>query len=292
MELRHLEHFLAVAEELHFTRAARRAHVVQSSLSASIGTLERDLGASLFIRSTRHVALTDAGRALVPEARRTIAAAAAARSAVAGVQGLDRGSVSIGTGKALTIDLVPILTRFCEAHPNIVLNLHQGGSLELVEAVRDGRLDFAPLGLPSRELPGVTATVLATEPMVLVCSPRHRLAERQRVRIAELADEAFVDFDPEWGIRLVNDDWFSEAGVERRVAFTVNDMDLLLDIVTGGLGVAIVPRSVAQRTSAVSFVSLGRAGPLWKVGIVVSADRPVSAAAGRLLETVQAAAAS
>jgi DNA-binding transcriptional LysR family regulator len=290
MELRHLEHFLAVAEERHFTRAARRAHVVQSSLSASIATLERDLGASLFTRSPRQVELTDAGRALVPEARRTIAAAAAARVAVADVQGLERGSVAIGTGKALTIDLVPILTRFHEAHPNITLNLHQGGSLELVEAVRDGRLDFAPLGLPDVELPGVTVTVLATEPMVLACPPDHRLAKRQRVRIEELADEAFVDFDPGWGIRLVNDDWFARSAVQRRVEFAVNDVDMLLDIVDGGLGVAIVPHSVAHRATPASFVSLGKAAPQWNVGIVVSADRPTSAAASRLLEMGQAAA--
>jgi DNA-binding transcriptional LysR family regulator len=290
MELRHLEHFLAVAEERHFTRAARRAHVVQSSLSASIATLERDLGASLFTRSTRQVELTDAGSALVPEARRTIAAAAAARAAVADVQGLERGSVAIGTGKALTIDLVPILTRFCEAHPNITLNLHQGGSLELVEAVRNGQLDFAPLGLPDRELPGVTVTVLATEPMVLACSPDHRLAKRQHVRLAELADEAFVDFDPEWGIRLVNDDWFAQAAFERRVEFTVNDMDMLLAIVAGGLGVAIVPRSATRRTTPVSVVSLGKAAPQWNVGTVVPADRPPSVAALRLLEMVQEAA--
>jgi DNA-binding transcriptional LysR family regulator len=290
MELRQLEHFLAVAEERHFTRAASRAHVVQSSLSASIATLERDLGVALFIRSTRRVELTEAGRALVPEARRTIASAAGARAAVAEVQGLQRGSVAIGTGKALTIDLVPILTRFCTAHPNITLNLHQGGSLELAAAVRDGRLDFAPLGLPGRELPGVTVTVLATEEMVLACAPDHRLARRRRVRIGELADEAFVDFDPEWGIRHVNDDWFADAHIQRRVEFTVNDVDLLLDIVTGGLAVAIVPRSVARRTHPISFVSLGRAAPRWTVGIVAPADRPPTLAARRLLEMVQAAA--
>ena len=291
MELRHLEHFLAVADELHFTRAARRAHVVQSSLSASIGTLERDLGASLFVRSTRQVALTDAGSALVPEARRTIAAAATARSAVAEVQGLERGSVAIGTGKALPIDLIGVATSFSDAHPNIALNLHQAGSVELIEAVRDGRLDFAPLGLPGHELPaGVTATVLATEPMVLACPPDHHLSNRRRVRSADLTDEAFVDFDAGWGIRLVNDDWFSEAGVERTVAFTVNDVDMLLDIVAGGLGVAIVPRSVAQRRSTIGLASLGSAAPEWKVGVVVSADRPLSAPAQRLLEMVQAAA--
>ena len=203
MELRHLEHFLAVAEERHFTRAATRAHVVQSSLSASIRTLERDLGASLFTRSTRHVELTDAGRALVPEARRMIAPPPRRRAVRRHLKRSgprSAGRWPIGTGKAPTSNLIMILTRFREAHPNIALNLHQGGSLELVEAVRDGRLDLAPLGLPGRELPGVTVTVLATEPMVLACPPHHRLANRQRVRIAELAGEAFVDFDPAWGI--------------------------------------------------------------------------------------------
>ena len=234
--------------------------------------------------------LTDAGRALVPEARRTIAAAAAARSAVADVQGLERGSVSIGTGKALPIDLIMILTRFREAHPNIALNLHQGGSLEL------GRSNARWPTRPSRRSACRAASCRSNGDRTghraesVACLPHHRLANRQRVRIAELADEAFVDFDPAWGIRLVNDDWFAEADVQRRVEFTVNDVDMLLDIVTRGLGVAIVPRSVAHRTSPVSLVSLGRAAPRWNVGIVVSADRPPSAAAQRLLEMVQAAA--
>lgn len=107
MELRHLEYFIAVAEERHFTRAAERMRVAQSGLSASIRTLERELGADLFIRSTRRVELTEAGRALLIEAHRTLASVDAARDAVAAVQGLLRGTVSVGTEQCLGVINLP-----------------------------------------------------------------------------------------------------------------------------------------------------------------------------------------
>src|SRR5437868_13472950 len=94
MELRQLEYFVAVAEERHFTRAASRMHVAQSGLSASIGSLERELGARLFVRNTRSVELTDEGRALLTEARHTLAGVAAAKDAVAAVHGLLRGTLA------------------------------------------------------------------------------------------------------------------------------------------------------------------------------------------------------
>src|SRR3954469_4206257 len=97
MELRQLEYFVTVAEECHFTRAAKRLHVAQSGLSSAIRSLERELGASLFIRSTRRVDLTPAGRALLVEARRALSATDAARDAVAAVQGLMRGSLGGGS---------------------------------------------------------------------------------------------------------------------------------------------------------------------------------------------------
>ena len=107
MDLRQLEHFLAVAEEQHFTRAARRVNIVQSGLSASIRALEEELGAPLFIRSTRRVDLTAAGRVLAEEARRVLAAAQGARDAVAAVQGLAPGAViPLGRDPGEAVDIV------------------------------------------------------------------------------------------------------------------------------------------------------------------------------------------
>ena len=107
MEFRQLAHFVAVAEELHFTRAAARVHVVQSSLSASIHALEREMGTELFVRDSRHVTLTQAGRSLLPAARRALTAADEGRDAVAGVRGVLRGQLHIGTIQTLGVMDLP-----------------------------------------------------------------------------------------------------------------------------------------------------------------------------------------
>src|SRR5882757_7843025 len=157
MELRQLEYFVAVAEECHFTRAAKRMHVAQSGLSSSIRSLERELGASLFVRSTRQVELTPAGHALLVEARRALNATDAARDAVAAVQGLIRGSLAVGSLQCLHVVHLPaVLARFHTAHPGVEIRLRHGGSNELADQVRTGRLDLAFVSLPMRAADDVT----------------------------------------------------------------------------------------------------------------------------------------
>src|SRR5437762_2370234 len=113
MELRQLEAFVAVAEERNFTRAAARLYVAQSGLSATIRSLERELGAPLFLRTTRHVELTAAGQALLGEARRTLASAHAAADAVAAIEGLRRGTLTLGIMQASSLFGLPrLLARY------------------------------------------------------------------------------------------------------------------------------------------------------------------------------------
>src|SRR5512142_1189651 len=122
MELRQLAVFVAVAEEGSFTRAADRLHVVQSAVSAGVRNLERELGTRLFDRSTHKVALSDAGRALLPEARATLAAAAAARDAIDAVTGAVSGTVHLGTMQAQgmrAIDVAGVLAEFHSQHPRV-----------------------------------------------------------------------------------------------------------------------------------------------------------------------------
>src|SRR5512142_603745 len=177
VELRHLEYFVAVAEERHFTRAAERLRVAQSGLSASIRALERELGAELFVRHTRRVDLTDAGRALLAEAHRTLASAAAARDAVDAVRGLLRGRLTVGSEQCLgVIDLPPVLAAFRRAHPGVEIRLRYAGSGHLVEEVRLGRLNLGFVALPGPAPEGVRLLPIATEPMVLLCHPGHALA--------------------------------------------------------------------------------------------------------------------
>jgi DNA-binding transcriptional LysR family regulator len=174
VELRQLEYFVAVAEESHFTRAARRMHVAQSGLSASIRSLERELGASLFLRSTRQVQLTAAGQALLVEARRALTATNAGRDAVAAVQGLLRGSLAIGSLQCLhAVHLPAVLGGFLSEHSGLEIRLRHGGSAELIEQVRAGRLDLAFVSRPARCLDDVMIRPLASEPLVLACALWH-----------------------------------------------------------------------------------------------------------------------
>ncbi|MEU4679716.1 LysR family transcriptional regulator [Micromonospora sp. NPDC023737] len=287
MELRHLEYFVAVAEERHFTRAAERMRVAQSGLSASIRALERDLDAELFVRSTRRVELTDAGRALLAEAHRTLASAAAARNAVAAVRGLLRGSLAVGTEQCLgVIDLPPLLASFRRAHPGVEIRLRYAGSGHVAEQIRLGRLDVGFVALPGPAPDGVRLLPLAAEEMVLLCHPAHRLAERDSVDVAALLDEDFVDFSADWGARRVNDQTFAQSRAERRISVEVNDVHTLLDFVHQGLGVALVPAPVTRKPHAkgLHVAALAAAdAPTWQVSVAVPASAPPGPASAELL---------
>lgn len=283
MELRQLEYFVAVAEECHFTRAAKRVHVAQSGLSASIRSLETELGAPLFVRSTRQVELTEAGRALLVEARRALGSVDAARDAVAAVQGLLRGSLSVGSLQCLHVVHLPaVLAAFHDSHPGVEIRLRQGGTADLVEEVRAGRIDVAFVTRsPDRD---VRMASLASEPLVLACAPDHPLAGRTSVALPELAGESFVDFNAGWGTRDVVDRTLAAAGVDRRVGVEVNDVHSLLDFVGFGLGVALVPQSFSLKTELVRFVGLD-GGPVAETVVVTGTT--VSAAARALLDLVR-----
>jgi DNA-binding transcriptional LysR family regulator len=287
MELRQLEHFVAVAEEAHFSRAADRANIVQSGLSASIRSLERELGTRLFDRTTRRVELTESGRALLPEARRVLGAAATAREAVAGVEGLQRGTLSLGIMQSLVVVQLPaLLARFHSTHPAIDIRLRQAGTTVLVREVREGRLELAFASLPEAAPAGLVGHELLGETMMLACAPTNPLAERDSVSLASLRDQDFVDGYPEWGMRIASDRAFASAGVDRHVAFEVNDMPTLLDLVAHGLGVAIVPRSLAPLRTPLRFVRLRGKPPRWNVTLVAPAHMELSAASRAFFEMV------
>jgi DNA-binding transcriptional LysR family regulator len=287
VELRQLEHFVAVAEERHFTRAAERVHIVQSALSSSIRSLEAELGVSLFLRTTRRVELTEPGRALLPEARRVIAAVEAACDAVADVQDMLRGTLSIGIMQAHgVVDLVGLVGRFHREHPDVEVRLRQAASTVLADGVREGALDLAFVALPDHATQGLSRTVVGAEPMDFVCSPRHRFAERKFVSLEALADEDFIDYPGEWGARVAVDLAFVEAGVRRRSSFIANDLLMMLNLAAEGFGVALVPRSMASSRMDVRFIRLRQPVPIWEISVVGPPGGPASAAGRALLEAI------
>lgn len=257
MELRHLEYFVAVAEELSFTRASRRLHVVQSGVSSAIQVLERELGAPLFDRNRHHVVLTEAGRALLPEARATLAAAQEAADAVAQAAAGLRGTLSIGTMISTgPVDVPALLGGFHERYPAVLVRLRvlPGGSADLAREVAAGGLDLALLSLPGEPPSGLTVRPLAHEQLVLICAARHPLASATDVTLTSLARETFIDFPYGWGTRAITDRAFAAAGVERQVAFEIPDYTTAEGLVRTGLGVAFIPQTAAERLHGVVHI--------------------------------------
>ena len=285
MEVRQLEQFVAVAEENSFTRAARRVNIVQSGLSMAIRTLERQVGAALFVRGPKRLSLTPAGRALLPAARRALAAVQDAQEVVVETERLLRGTLSIGSPPALpaVVDLPVVLARFHSEHPNVGLRVLQSSAPEVMEAVRSGALDMGLIAWTGPTPPGVTAMPIARSTMVLVCATSHRLATRRRVSVAELRDERFVDFHRDWTIRRIADRILAAAGIERVPSIVVNDVPFLLGFVEHGFGVALVPRVVSRFPAEVRYISLSPRQPQWHLVAAFAGDRPSGAAARALL---------
>jgi DNA-binding transcriptional LysR family regulator len=298
MDLRQLEYFVALAAEQNFTRAAARLHIVQSGLSASIRALEEELGTALFIRTTRRVEVTPTGRAFLGEAKHVLAAAAAARQVVDDMQGLHRGTLSIGMvqGVAPLLDIADLLGRFHAACPHVEIRLMTGGSGPLIEGVRAGELDLAFTQFVGAAPPGVSAWMLACEPMVAVCPPRHWLAGRTQVALPELIDEPFVDLHPDWGTRQLIDQSFDANRLTRRTAFEVNDLPTQLDLVAHGLGIALVPQAViaeyvrVNTAKPVSVAELAEPEICWELAAVFAHNgkrEPSNAVTGVLLTLLQ-----
>jgi DNA-binding transcriptional LysR family regulator len=295
MELRHLATFVAVAEEGSFTRASERLHIVQSAVSAGVRTLERELGTALFDRTTHQVDLTDAGHALLPEARSTLAAARAAREAVDQVRGGLRGTVSLGIMQADAlgaINTARVLAAFRAEHPDVELRARQADSAEMAAQVRDGRLDFAFLALPNHRATGLQLTPISREPMPLAVHDGHRLAGRAQVELAATTDETFADGPPDFGTRSAVDRAFTAAGLQRRVALEVNDTQTLVDFVRHGLAAAFLPTSIVRDTRGITFVPVRHHTPVFATYIAEPTTRRPSAAAAALLRLAKQKAAS
>ncbi len=243
MELRQLSHFLAVAEERHFTRAAARVHLTQSSLSSSVRALERELSSDLFVRSTRQVELTEAGRALLPAARRAIAAAEDGRDAVAGVRGLVRGHLAIGAIQSLgSVDLPGLLARFHRRHPAVTLRIHHAGAAELVRRTADGEIDLALVDLPlGPQGNRVRAYTLATDALQLAVAGDDPAAHRSRIRLSDLSDRGFIEYRPDSSLRASIDRVCHDIGLHRHIVCEVDALPDLVELVTLGIGVSLLP---------------------------------------------------
>jgi DNA-binding transcriptional LysR family regulator len=259
LDLRLVDYFVAVAEELHFGRAAARLHIAQPSLSQQVRRLEQQLGVTLLERSSRRVELTPAGEALLREGRKLLTQAARAADA-ARAAGRDR--LAVGFYGSAAGELLPtVLRAFGEQHPLVEVSVREL-LLESIDEVLEGRVDIAF----TRLLPGQTeleAEILRRELRVAALPASHRFAARTSVKFAELRDEQFIT-NPIGG--RVPARWLSEQqrhGLPGRVAAEAASIQEILTLVASGSGVCLVPASVAARypRADVVYVPVSDADP-------------------------------
>jgi DNA-binding transcriptional LysR family regulator len=260
VELRQLEHFVAVASEMSFTRAADRVHVVQSALSTSIAKLERELGVVLFDRSRQQISLTAAGERFRSHAHDVLRVSRAATESVDEYRGNLSGTVEFGSLISYGPLNVPrALGEFHRAHPFVRLHLRlsQSGASAYLAALVDGSLDLALVSVPERLPPQLQLRLLFEEPMVFVCAADHPLSRRRRVKLGDLAAEELVGFPPEFGLRRLMDTALRGVGISPVTQYEVPaGFTAIADLVRHGLGTAFMPASEAHRFDDLHTVSL------------------------------------
>lgn len=257
MELRQLRYLVALADERHFTRAAEREHIAQPALSQQIRRLEDELGVKLVERTTRRVAMTQAGELLVGRARRVLAELEAAEAELASLAGVQTGRLSVGALHTMgPVDLSLLLASFHRSHPGIELTVREQSSEELAEMLRVDEIDLAFLSVTEHiQSRGLTLAPLVSEEIVVVLPAAHPLAGRTSVRLAELAGEAFISFRRGSRLRELLDTAAADAGFEARITLESNESRRIRSLVASSLGVAILPRSDATGPGAPVAVS-------------------------------------
>ena len=296
MELRHLRYFLAVAEELNFTRAAKRLNIAQPPLTQQIKALEAEMGVALFDRSGYRVELTDAGRSFVPQVARILAdvrnAVLIAKRAAVG----EVGHVRIGFTESASFN--PLVTatfrNYRVAYPDVEVSLEESPSTVLATALREGRIDAAFVRPPLRTAEGIDLHMIDEEQMVVALASAHPLAQRADLEIRDLADETFVLYPrtERPGLADTVIAACEKAGFSPKVKQYTPQLSSTINLVAASLGVSIVPGSMrGLQPQAVVYKSL-RDQRLTALLGVAHRSGETSAPVLRFIETARAASAS
>jgi DNA-binding transcriptional LysR family regulator len=264
MELRHLRYFMAVAEELHFGRAAERLNMAQPPLSQQVRALEDELGVRLFERSSRRVRLTEAGEIFEGRARRILESADMAVDEARRAARGELGRVTVGImSSAMLPTFPPILRHYRAGRPDVEVAFAQLHSNEQLDAVREGRIDVGFVDISARggrtDVNGVAVHVepVWRETLVAALPREHPLAGRARIGLAELADDPFIMMPrlPATGLydRVIQ--FCQDAGFNPAVRQEAQQLPVVVTLVAAGVGVALVPGCVAEPwREALAFV--------------------------------------
>ncbi|KAB1438816.1 LysR substrate-binding domain-containing protein [Pseudodesulfovibrio senegalensis] len=272
MELRHIRYFLAVAEELHFGRAAKRLHIAQPPLSQQIRQLEEEMEVRLFARTSRSVKLTPEGELFLDEARRLLAGLDRAVDRTRDLARGKHGRLAVGFMGPASLSLLPEALRvFRRENPDVRLDLTTAASRDQLRMLRSGRMDVAFVHAQGREFEEFPSRLFLREPYVLVVPDGHFLAGRASVDIRELRDEPMIFYPRHLQPQLFDSfiASFREAGFSPKIVQESNSEQSTIALVATGLGCALVPDSSRRGHGRdVCFVPVRQALPSWEITMV------------------------
>lgn len=278
IELRQLRYFLAVAEELHFGRAALRLHMTQPPLSQAIQALEAILGGSLFTRTKRSVALTPAGEALLPEARRMLAQADALPALVRRAASGESGRLSLAFVSTADYSVLPpFLREFRERYPQVHIDLREATSDVQLEDLLQSRIDVGLIipPVPDKAKLELDYAPVLSEPLILAAPSDMPGLDGNPVALETLPDLPLIIF-PRRIAPALHDailSCFRNAGLTPRIGQEAIQMQTIIGLVSAGMGIALVPQSVSNlKRPGVQYQCLASPAPLVETGLAWRRD--------------------
>ncbi len=256
MELRHLRYFLAVADTLSFTRAADQLHVTQPTLSHQVKELEKEIGSILFDRVGRRVYLTPSGETLREYAQQALNAISSATAALSELEGLTRGTLTVGVFESFSGSLLPLLlAEFSKLHPGVHVTVRQLRTGHLEEQLDKGNLDLGIAYSPPAT-DKIVAEKLFDEPLALVVGAKHPLAHKRRIHMAALDGEPLMLLTAEFPSRRLLESRFSSVGVKPRVVLEINSIQATLATVSSTRLATILTKRIAKTVPGLRCIEL------------------------------------
>ena len=245
MELRHLRYFVMVADELHFGRAAQRLFIAQPPLSQQIRQLEEELEVELFVRTSRKVALTEAGQAFLKEAQAILARVDQAKLLAQRTARGEVGELSLGFTNSAAFELLPrLLSAYRERYPHIHVTLQELKKDEQINALHTGRVQMAILR-PMVTSVELSSEIIQREPLLLVLPSNHPLVQKEQVAIQDLAQETFVMLPRYWSSTFYDQiiSLCYSAGFSPEVTQEAAEIHTIVGLVAANIGISLVPAS-------------------------------------------------
>lgn len=286
MELRELEHFIAVVDYNGFSKAATNIYVSQPTLSKSVKKLEDTLKVILFERSTRTLKLTDAGKLVYHQGLKVINATEELKASLDDLLHEPSGEITIGIPPLIGTLFFPMIAKqFDQLHPQISLNLVEHGAKRIEYLIEDGKVDVGIVVLPVNDSK-FTIEPFINEHFKLFVYPDHPLAERKTVSIQELKDEAFILFNKEFSLHnLIINECETKGNFTPHIAYKSSQWDVIAELVSAKLGITLLPKTIYEKMDPSSIISIPlEQPPMWKLGIITKKDRYLSYAVRSLLE--------